>query len=152
MNHKTSSLLFLLAGAVAFGACDKNDDNSTPADPNKVNFTAAINGSSEVPTTPSTANGTFTGTLDKTTRVLTYKVEYSGLTPTAGHLHRGAPGVNGPVVVGFDANAVKTSPVQGTATLRQTFADSLMAGQVYVNLHTTAYPGGEIRGNISMVK
>jgi len=149
MNQKTISLSFLLAGVLAVGACKKDEDTT---DPNKVNFTAAINGNSEVPANASTASGTFTGSLDKTTRILSYKVEYTGLTPTAGHLHRGAPGVNGPVVVGFDATAVKTSPVQGTATLRQTFADSLMAGQVYVNLHTAAFPGGEIRGNISMVK
>jgi len=152
MNKKILSL-FLLAGSLLFVACDKDDDNNTPTtDPNKTNFTAAVNANAEVPTNPSTASGTFTGTLDKTTRVLTYKVEYTGLAPLMGHLHRGAPGVNGPVVVPFDTVAVKKSPINGTATLRQGLVDSLTNGMMYVNLHTKAYPGGEIRGNISAVK
>ncbi len=152
MNKKTASILLLLAGTLTFAACDSNDDDTPPTDPNKATFTAAINGNSEVPATPSTASGTFTGTLDKTTRVLTYKVEYTGLTPMMGHLHKGAPGTNGPVVVPFDSVAVRTSPINGTATLRQGLVDSLTNGLIYVNLHTRTYPGGEIRGNISMVK
>lgn len=149
MNKKLASLL--LIGAVVLAACSK--DAETPAtDPNLVKFTATVNGAQEVPATPSTATGTFNATLDKTTRLLTYEVTYRGLTPTMGHIHKGAPGTNGPVVVGFDDTAVKTSPVKGTATLRQSLADSLMNGLTYVNLHTAAIPTGEIRGNITMVK
>lgn len=151
MNKRTLSC-FLLAGSLLFAACSQDNDNTTPTDPNKTNFTSAINGNSEVPTNTSTASGTFTGTLDKTTRVLTYKVEYTGLAPLMGHLHRGGPGVNGPVVVPFDSVAVKKSPINGTATLRQGLVDSLTNGLMYVNLHTKTYPGGEIRGNISAVK
>lgn len=150
MTTKTLALVCLLVGSAALTACKKDEDATT--DPNMATFTAVINGQQEVPATNSTATGTFTGTLDKTTRMLTYEVTYQGLTPAAGHLHRGKPGENGPVVVGFDNVAVKTSPVRGTAMLRQTLADSLMNGMVYVNLHTAAFPGGEIRGNISMVK
>ncbi|MCY7351021.1 MAG: CHRD domain-containing protein [Cytophagaceae bacterium] len=140
--------LLLFAVALAFTACNNDDDNTPPVDTNIVNLTATIDGKQEVPTTPSTATGTFTGTLNKTTRVLTYVVTYVGLTVTAGHLHRGAPGVAGPVVIPFSS---LTSPINGTATLRQTLADSLVNGLVYVNLHTAAYPAtGEIRGNITV--
>jgi hypothetical protein len=148
MHTKTLLLACLFAGAALTG-CKKEDD---PVDTNTARFTATINSQQEVPTNSSTATGAFTGTLDKSTRVLTYEVTYQGLTPTAGHLHRGPAGQNGPVVVDFGNTAVRTSPVRGTATLRQTLVDSLMNGQVYVNLHTTAFPGGEIRGNISMVR
>ncbi len=152
MTKKTASLFLLMAGALAFNACKKDDTTTTPTDPNKVNLTAAINGNSEVPSNTSTASGTFTGSIDKTTRILTYKVEYTGLTPTMGHLHKGGPLESGPVVVPFDSTAVKTSPIQGTATLRQGLVDSLLTNQIYVNLHSKAYPGGEIRGNISKVQ
>lgn len=148
MKKNLASLL--LAGAVALTACSK--DETTTTDPNLVKFTATINGTQEQPATPSTASGAFSATLDKTTRMLTYEVTFQGLTPMMGHIHKGAPGTNGPVVVGFDNTAVKASPVKGTATLRQSFADSMMNGLTYVNLHTTAYPNGEIRGNVSMVK
>lgn len=144
----------LLAVAFAFTACKKDEVDNTPVvDTNIVKLTATLDGKQEVPTNPSTATGTFTGSLNKTTRVLTYVVTYpSTLVLTGGHLHKGAPGVAGPVVVPFDATALKTSPINGTTTLRQSLADSLVNNQIYANLHTVAYPGGEIRGDIKVVK
>lgn len=136
----------LLAFGVMFTACNK-DDNPVTA-PSTTRLTATINGVSEKPaSTTSTATGNFTGDLNTTTRVLSYTVTYSGLTPTGGHLHRiNQSNGTGPVDVPFTS---LTSPIIGTtAALPQTKVDSMLAGQYYVNLHTATYPAGEIRGDI----
>jgi hypothetical protein len=137
---------------MAFSSCDQvNLDDlrkiiqPTP-NPN-VALTAVINGRQEVPPTPSAATGTFVGVFNKDTRVLNYTVTYTGFTPTMGHLHRGAPGTNGPVVVPFSS---LTSPITGTFTFSEADAALLLNNGFYVNLHSAAFPGGEIRGNISV--
>lgn len=148
MKTKFLPLLLLLTGAtLSLPACndDDDDDNATPPS-TMVDVRATLNGQQEVPANASTATGTMTGTFDRTTRVLTYTVTYQGITPSAGHIHQAAPGANGPVIVPF--TGVATSPITGTATLSEANAAQLLAGETYVNLHTTAFPGGEIRGNI----
>ena len=97
----------------------------------------------------SSGKGTGTFTYDPGTHVLTYTVTYEGLTgpAVAAHIHGPAdPGANGPPVVPF-ANAA--SPITGTATLTDAQAADLAAGKWYVNVHTAANKGGEIRGQIT---
>lgn len=120
--------------------------NIRPAGP--VRLRAAMSGANERPATPSAATGSFAGVVDPVSRVLSYTVTYSGITPTAGHLHRinNSTTGNGPVEIPFPALG---SPIIGTATLTTASrVDSLLNGFYYSNLHTPAYPGGEIRGNI----
>lgn len=97
----------------------------------------------------STGKGTGMFTYDPATHTLTYNVTYEGLTgpAVAAHIHGPAdPGANGPPVVPF-ANAA--SPITGTATLTDAQAAELAAGKYYVNVHTAANKGGEIRGQIT---
>ncbi|MDP3494605.1 MAG: CHRD domain-containing protein [Hyphomonadaceae bacterium] len=97
----------------------------------------------------STGKGAGTFTYDPATHVLSYTVTYEGLTgpAAAAHIHGPAdPGANGPPVIPF-ANAA--SPITGTATLTDTQAADLAAGKYYVNVHTAANRGGEIRGQIT---
>lgn len=145
MLHKITSMV-LAAGLLTLGACN-NDDNNQPAS-NMVDVAATLDGKQEVPANASAATGTMTGTYDKNTRTLTYKVTYSGITPSMGHIHQAAPGVNGGVIVPFSSAA--TSPISGTATLSEADGAKLLSGETYVNLHTQAYTGGEIRGNITV--
>ncbi|AYA37906.1 CHRD domain-containing protein [Hymenobacter oligotrophus] len=143
---KRFSTMLLLAGLMATAACnDSNDDDNTPT---TMQASATLNGSQEVPANNSAATGTMTGTYDKSTRTLTYTVTYQGFTPAAGHIHQAPPGQNGGVIVPF--SSVATSPIRGTATLTEADAASLMAGNTYVNLHSSTYPNGEIRGNITL--
>jgi hypothetical protein len=111
---------------------------------------ATLNATSEVPPNDSKGTGTGEFTYDTSTKALTYTVTYSGLTgaATAGHIHGpAAPGANAGVMVPFQ-NA-GTSPIKGTATLTDAQAADLMAGRTYVNVHTAAHGGGEIRGQIT---
>ena len=140
------SIAALLALGLAGTSC-KTEDNPT-IDTNITKLTATLNGVSEKPTSnTSTATGTFTGELNTATRVLSYTVTYSGLTPTAGHLHRitKADGTGG-VEIPFPS---LTNPIVAAAPLAsQARVDSMLAGFYYANLHTAAYGGGEIRGDI----
>lgn len=115
-------------------------------------FTATLNGASEKPTsTTSAATGTFTGKLNETTRVLSYTVTYTGpfsSSLTGGHIHRitSTTAMTGGIEIPFSNLA---TPITGTATLaNQARVDSMKNGFYYVNLHTTVYPNGEIRGDI----
>jgi len=148
MNTKWIGGAAFIAIMTVFAACNNDDDNTTPTPTNPViNVRADINGLQEKPTsTTSTATGSMTGTIDTTTNVLSYTVTYSGITPTMGHIHKidSANGTGAPVI----PFASLTSPISGTASLRRTQRDSILAGQYYVNLHTAAYPNGEIRGDI----
>ena len=81
---------------------------------------------------------------------MTWRINYSGLSgpPTAAHFHGpAAPGANAGVAVPIPNPA--TSPVQGPATLTDAQAADLLAGRYYINIHTAANPGGEIRGQVA---
>jgi len=88
--------------------------------------------------------------LSKDRKMLWVNVLWYGLdTVTGVHFHYGAPGVNGPVAIGL------TSHVAGNMIMARLdvsitpgLVDSLMQGKVYINVHTTAHPGGEIRGQV----
>lgn len=137
-------LLPALALLVTVSACKKDD--STPA-PTTMQVTGTLSGANEVPAVSTQATGNVTGTYNKSTQVLTYTVTYSGLTPTAGHFHIGAPGTNGNVAITFPS--VASSPITGTATLTDSQRDALLAGNMYANLHTTANGNGELRANVT---
>ncbi len=119
-----------------------------PVQAEVVNLKAAMNASSEVPPTQSSGTGTVTATYDTTSKKLSWKGSYSGLTgpATAAHFHEGEPGKNGGVVVPINPAA---SPFEGSATLTDAQAANLLAGKWYVNVHTAANKGGEIRGQVT---
>jgi hypothetical protein len=118
-----------------------------------VSYTAHLTGGKEVPKTESKGSGKLDATYDTTTRLLTYSLTFEGLTgpATAAHFHGPAPrGQNAGVLAPIgDKNL--TSPVNGTVTLSEDQAKEMHSGKVYVNVHTAANPGGEIRGQVARV-
>ena len=114
-----------------------------------MNFKAALDAKSEVPPTDTKGTGTVTATYDTTSKKLTWKGSYTDLTgpATAAHFHGPAEaGKNAGVAVPI---APATSPLEGSATLTDAQAADLMAGKWYVNVHTAANKGGEIRGQLT---
>ena len=95
----------------------------------------------------SKAKGEFTGKL--VGRKLTWKLEYSGLTgkATAAHIHMGAVGKAGNVVVSLCAPC--HSGVHGKTTLTAALKKALLHHKLYVNVHTAKNPNGETRGQIA---
>jgi len=138
-------------------------------------YTANLAGGNENPATPSTGTGSTTVTIDTTAHTLQVIVSFSGLTSgtTASHIHccivpNGNAGVatTTPTFAGFPLGVASGSYNQtfntlsastwnpafitangGTpASAEAVLAAGLAAGQAYLNIHTTNFPGGEIRG------
>ena len=117
--------------------------------PTVTTLTARLAGTSEVPPVTTPAVGMLTASFDAATRTLTWTATYSGLSgpATAAHFHGPATaGANAGVVLPFPS---AESPIQGTATLTEAQATDLLAGRWYVNIHSGAHPGGEIRGQVA---
>lgn len=114
-----------------------------------VTLSGTLSGANEVPPTTSSGVGTVNATLDKGTNQLKWAVVYSGLTGAAGagHFHGPAAlGQNAGVALGFKGSV--ESPITGEATITPEQAKDVLAGKWYVNLHTKASPGGEIRAQL----
>ncbi|HEX3936920.1 MAG TPA: CHRD domain-containing protein [Xanthobacteraceae bacterium] len=115
-------------------------------------FKADLKGSSEVPPNTTAGTGSVTANYDPATKTLTWSGTFSGLTgpATAAHFHGPAePGKNAGVAIWISEKGKPfESPFKGSATLTEAQASDLMNGQWYVNIHTKANPGGEIRGQV----
>lgn len=125
-----------------------------------VNFTSILNGLSAG--TSSIATGTALMSFDDVSNLFDLSINVIGLnksTLTNSHIHLGAPGVNGGVIFGLGAgsspNWTDTATGMSLALTGQTFPAAneaaLLAGNTYLNLHTAAFPNGEIRGQLTPV-
>ena len=112
---------------------------------------ANMTGAQEVPavtTTSASALGIFT--LSQNQEKLKFRVTLAGLSSaiTGAHFHTGAAGVAGPVVVNL-LTYLTGNVIEGEIVPTAAFLTSLSQGQIYINVHTTNNPGGEIRGQLS---
>jgi hypothetical protein len=112
-------------------------------------YSAKLNTAQEVPAetgAPSNAGGTFSATLSGKT--LKWKLTFHNLTgpATAAHIHMGAKGKAGGVIVALCANC--KSPVSGSTAVSASVIKTLNGGGAYVNVHTAKNPNGEIRGQV----
>lgn len=115
-----------------------------------VSVGAKLNAKQEVPAQvvrDTKAKGLFTGKL--VGRKLTWKLTFSGLTgpATAAHIHMGAVGKAGNVVIALCTPC--KSGVHGKKTISRAVKKALMHHKLYVNVHTTKNPNGEIRGQLA---
>jgi CHRD domain-containing protein len=97
------------------------------------------------------AGGTFSATVTKsdTGASVAWQLSFTGLTgdAIAAHIHTGAVGSPGPVVLALCGPC--SSPASGTGTVPQAVVDAIQAGTAYVNVHTVTNKGGEIRGQLA---
>jgi hypothetical protein len=123
-----------------------------------IQCTAALAGSNEVPPNASQGTGSISFTFDQSTSTSTWTESFSGLSAaaTAAHIHAAAPvGSTAGVQVPFTGVPPATSgSYSGTSTTiisltAAQFAAALLAGNAYANIHSSVYPGGEIRGQLS---
>jgi hypothetical protein len=92
-------------------------------------------------------SGTATVTINPD-RTVSVKVAVTGMTATASHIHEGAPGTNGPVIVPFTKTGDNTFASSDGAKLTESQYASYKAGNLYVNVHSAAHPVGELRAPI----
>jgi hypothetical protein len=109
-----------------------------------------LSGANEVPAVTTTATGTALIRITSEKKIYT-KVTISNLEAgdalTASHIHKAAAGANGGVILGFYASAADFGTVK-VSTLTDALYTSIKTDAVYVNAHSTAHPGGIVRGQI----
>lgn len=138
----------------------------TPSTTGETSFVANLSGKQETPATTSTAAGRVTATLNGNTLTLTGNFDGLGSDVTASHIHYGGVSYPGPVVFSITINgnemttdsstsnetAGSTAHTNGTLSFTGTLTDSqiiqLQNGFYYVNVHSTQFPNGEIRGQL----
>jgi hypothetical protein len=152
-----------LAVAAAFGT-------TASADSDTAAMTASLSGAEEVPTNDSLARGTAVFKLSDDGLSLHYSLSVANLDNLSqAHIHIAPAGVNGPVVAWLYPSGPppqlipgRTSGILATGTITasdlvgplagmsfEALLNAIRAGDAYVNVHTSAFPGGEIRGQIA---
>jgi hypothetical protein len=119
-----------------------------------ITLKADLKASTEVPPKNSAGTGQLTATLDTETNEFKYHIEFNGLSGpvVAAHFHGpAAAGVNAKPQLPIKGSPI-ASPIEGNATLTPEEVKDLVDGKWYFNLHTSANPGGEIRGQIVKAK
>lgn len=116
---------------------------------------AQLSGSNEAPPVTTTGSGTVDGTYNTKTKEITLNLKWSlgnsGDTTLMGHIHKGAVGVSGPVVVPLKGLPSGATDQQFTFTSEPLTAEQetdLKAGDYYVNIHSNSHPGGELRAQL----
>lgn len=136
----------LMAGLVAAAAIVA----SPFAQAEVIQMKAELTGTAEVPPSNSQGRGEADVQYDTVTHVLSWRVQYSGLTAllSAAHFHGTATRTtNAPILIPI-AGVNQPTPLIGSTTLTDPQAADLLAGRWYINIHTPANPAGEIRGQV----
>jgi hypothetical protein len=114
----------------------------------EMSFVATLTGDNEVPAAATGATGVAHVVVDTDTNKLRFEVHVFDFTNTlvASHIHRGPAGVNGPVIYPFTPPTVQ--PLSGELAFNPADLADLMTGNMYVNVHSNVFPGGELRGQL----
>lgn len=138
---------------------------SAPAAAQTVKLVATLQGTDENPVVLSGAFGSAEMTVDLAARTISYRVDVFNLPSgvTGSHIHVGPKGVNGPIILfldpplsasndfGFSGTVTESillaRPAQGIRSMDDAI-QSITGGSTYVNVHSTVFPGGEIRGQL----
>ncbi|MBD0277219.1 MAG: CHRD domain-containing protein [Flavisolibacter sp.] len=149
-----SLLLFglLLTGIVAIGCKEYDVDDTNYG--NILRVTATPTGAEEVPAVSTPGSGTLEAELDKTTKVLRYRLTWNNLKDSAilAHFHGPAsPGQNAGVLINiFLTRRASSGTISDTTTLSDTNYQLFLDRKMYVNVHSKVHPGGEIRGQVTV--
>ena len=119
-----------------------------------VSYTARLASRNEIPKTDSKGTGRLNATFDTKTKAFAYTLTFDGLTgpATAAHIHGPATRAQSAGVVAPLGDKNPTSPVSGSVTFTDDQVKMLQSAKLYTNVHTAANPGGEIRGQIIVVR
>ena len=140
-----SKVLIALA-ITALTGCQTYRDNVPAWMPGSGAISVKLSGAEEVPpvSTPGSGSGSFRVAEDG---MITGSVATKDVQGTMAHIHRGAKGQNGPIIVPLDKNG-DTYTVPAGRKLTKEQLEDLKKGNLYVNVHTNANKGGEVRGQL----
>ena len=129
-----------LALAAMLGACTHGPHHPGGHD-------VTLSGAQEVPANTSTASGSSNIRVAHD-RSVSGGVRYTGMLATVAHIHEAPVGANGPVIVPLVKTAEGMFAVPAGTLLTPSQHASYQAGNLYVNVHSAAYPAGEIRAQL----
>ncbi len=140
-----SKVLIALA-ITALTGCQTYRDNVPAWMPGSGAISVKLSGAEEVPpvSTPGSGSGSFRVAEDGT---ITGSVTTKDVQGTMAHIHRAPKGQNGPIIVPLDKNGDSYTVPAGRKLTKEQLED-LKKGNLYVNVHTNANKGGEVRGQI----
>ena len=136
--HMVTKRLAFFAAAVLLASCAMMGDRAVQV---------RLSGDEEVPPVRTSASGTGAVTVGDD-RSVTVKVTTQGVAGVAAHIHEGAAGANGPVIVPLTKTADNVWSSAAGAKLTESQYAAYKAGRTYLNVHSAAHKGGEIRGQI----
>jgi hypothetical protein len=145
LARTTRTLSVAVALAVTLGACASYNRMMAGAPALQVGQRLTLTGAEEVPPVNTSATGRAVVTILPTS--VSGSIETTGITATAAHIHEGAAGANGPVIVPMVKEGDKFVFPAG-AKLTDAQYEAYKAGRLYLNVHSAANPGGEIRAQI----
>ncbi|MGI4850107.1 MAG: CHRD domain-containing protein [Janthinobacterium lividum] len=140
--HRLRAAGVMAAAVMALSACAMFGLGKHQDDPQRL-----LGSSRQVPPNQSTATATSAITV-AANRNMAGAVVTKGIKATEVHVHSGAPGINGAVLVTLEQTGANTFSVPHGATLSQAQAMAYAAGNLYVDVHSDAYPEGEIRAQL----
>lgn len=141
------TLLLFVGLAALLSACMPmaNPQTNQPA-PTVSMYMATLSGANENPATNSTASGSVMLMLNESTKKATISGTFSGMTATAAHIHGpAAKTANAGVLIPL---TISGNNLAGSADLTDAQIADLKAGLWYANVHSAAFPAGEIRGQL----
>ena len=146
MNNVIVKLVLVVA-AFTLAGCSTYKENAPSWMPGSNAISVKLSGSEEVPplSVSGSGSGTFRVAEDGT---ISGSVTTKDVAGTMAHIHRGAKGTNGPVIVPLDKNGDTYSVPAGRKLSADQLKD-LKAGNLYVNVHTAKNKGGEVRGPLN---
>lgn len=106
-----------------------------------------LTGAQEVPAVASTASGTGTLSIGEDKSVKG-SVTTTGIEGTMAHIHLAAPGKNGPPIISLEKSGDNVWSVPANSRLTDEQYNSFKKGELYVNVHSAAHPGGELRAQL----
>ncbi len=114
-------------------------------------FEANLSGNQETPANGSIGTGRMVLVLNDAGNAMFYRLSVSRLVGINGaHIHQAPAGTAGPIVFPLNDVALASGPINGSFTVTPTQVADFQAGNFYVNVHTNAFPNGEIRGQIGL--
>lgn len=143
MRHAT---LAMLAAAVFTAGCS-HMSNMMHSDGKSASESVTLTGSNEVPPATSSASGSGNVSVGSD-RSVTARITVTGMSGTAAHIHQGAPGSNGPVIVPFVKEGDNTFVAPPGAKMTEEQYRKYKDGETYVNVHSAKNPGGEVRAQL----
>jgi hypothetical protein len=122
----------------------------TAAVRNQLEFAVTLSGEQEFPVTGSAGSAAGTISVDAVTGEVAGSINVDGFTATAAHIHDAFAGINGDILIGLEANDSDPNlfEVPDGAILTSEQVDRLLAGGLYINAHSDAFPGGEVRAQL----